>query len=359
MNRHDRFATIALAVALVAVLVSSAWLLAEDCNMNGTEDQCDLSCGPTGGACDLPGCGSSQDCNANGVPDECDTVAPRRQDARDWCADAQPVGPGRVYFSAGVPFLWVTNDGMASCGLPGPSLDVWYRYTPAANGSVTISLCGSTFDTVLSVHTACPGTSANEAACNDDFCDFQSEVTTSVSAGQTYFIRIARNGGAAGDNDYFFMVLAGPACLDCADDCNGNGVPDECDVRDHTSQDCNGNYLPDECESQADCNSNGVQDICDITSGTSTDCNHNAILDECDSLPDCNGNGIWDDCENGVLFLAESAQLSPIGWEVPQSYTILSPPRAGSDVLITIWARGDLDMVTPPCKSEWLELYVN
>ena len=43
-----------------------------DCNGNGIEDACDLDCGPSGGPCDVPGCGESEDCNVNGVPDECD-----------------------------------------------------------------------------------------------------------------------------------------------------------------------------------------------------------------------------------------------------------------------------------------------
>jgi predicted outer membrane repeat protein len=43
-----------------------------DCNGNGIHDECDLSCGAHGGACNVPGCGQSADCQLNGVPDECD-----------------------------------------------------------------------------------------------------------------------------------------------------------------------------------------------------------------------------------------------------------------------------------------------
>ncbi|MHC4444910.1 MAG: hypothetical protein ACYTBZ_10350 [Planctomycetota bacterium] len=45
-----------------------------DCNGNGIADACDIDCGPSGGACDVPGCGASPDCNSNGVPDECDLL---------------------------------------------------------------------------------------------------------------------------------------------------------------------------------------------------------------------------------------------------------------------------------------------
>jgi hypothetical protein len=43
------------------------------------------------------------------------------------------------------------------------------------------------------------------------------------------------------------MELTGPAGH-AYNDCNGNGVPDDCDITDGTSQDVNGNAIPDECE---------------------------------------------------------------------------------------------------------------
>ena len=52
-------------------------------------------------------------------------------------------------------------------------------------------------------------------------------------------------------------------------DCNGNGVPDECDIREGNSADCNGNGVPDECESEGEPfpavlseNTTGFSDIC-------------------------------------------------------------------------------------------------
>jgi len=82
---------------------------------------------------------------------------------------------------------------------------------------------------------------------------------------------------------------------DCEPDCNTNGVADSCDLAGGTSADCNSNSVPDECEPQEDCNSNGVQDICDLTGGTSTDCTGNGTPDECE--PDCNTNGMADSCD--------------------------------------------------------------
>ena len=43
--------------------------------------------------------------------------------------------------------------------------------------------------------------------------------------------------------------------------CNGNLIPDECDLAEQTSADCNGNGVPDECESDFD--GDGLIDACD------------------------------------------------------------------------------------------------
>lgn len=52
-------------------------------------------------------------------------------------------------------------------------------------------------------------------------------------------------------------------------DCNGNGIPDECDIANcfggPLCADCNVNGIPDECE--PDCNNNGCPDGCDIAPG--------------------------------------------------------------------------------------------
>ena len=122
----------------------------------------------------------------------------------------------------------------------------------------------------------------------------------------------------------------GTACLDDAEitagapDCNGNGIPDYCDIDDTlpietmwTSSSCygspapafncyitrlgggsldlDGNLVPDDCDiagGAADCNGNGLLDSVEIAEGTSPDNNGNAILDECED--DCNHNGIPD-----------------------------------------------------------------
>jgi hypothetical protein len=111
-------------------------------------------------------------------------------------------------------------------------------------------------------------------------------------------------GDADGDDDTdqsdLGMLLATWGAL-CGPDCNGNGSSDTQDINDGTSEDCNENGIPDECElgGTEDCNSNGVPDLCDIHAGTSEDCNENGIPDECEEGwgLDCNGNGASDFCD--------------------------------------------------------------
>jgi len=89
-----------------------------------------------------------------------------------------------VYFGSTVE---ATCIGESSCGYNDKHA-VWYSLTPRRNKTVTISLCGSEFDTTLAVFDSCGGI---ELACNDDYCDLQSELTIDLIAGQTYLIRVA------------------------------------------------------------------------------------------------------------------------------------------------------------------------
>lgn len=101
-----------------------------------------------------------------------------------------------------------TNDGSASCGASDSSPDVWYEYTAAEDGTLTVGCCASAFDTVLSLHSGCPGTTANQIACNDDGCGLMSMASADVVTGDILYIRIA---GFAGSNGDYTLTLTGPA----------------------------------------------------------------------------------------------------------------------------------------------------
>jgi len=245
----------------------------QDCNSDGRPDSCDPDCNSNGtpDSCDLFA-GTSADCNSNGVPDECDLAAPVV--AQDWCANAQRLTTGVTYSGATTA---ANSDGYSSCANISP--DRWYKYISTATGSMTLSTVNAQGTVEYSVHTACPGSPANQIGCGF------STLTVAVRAGDEYRIRIA------GQTGNFSITLSGVPGF--THDCNSNGVPDQCEL---TGNDCNSNGVPDTCEVPThDCNQNGVIDTCDVVAGFSADCNSNRIPDECEV--DCNSNGSPDSCD--------------------------------------------------------------
>lgn len=140
----------------------------------------------------------------------------------DSCLGAPVVGPGLYTGSTTL----ATTDGEAPCTISGH--DVWYTVVAPATGVMHLNTCGSAFDTVLSVHSGCPGTPANTIACSDDAtgedqCQFgpsaNSAVTVEVTKGMQLHVRIA--GFSAAKGDYIFGVFMdaplNDACENAAD----------------------------------------------------------------------------------------------------------------------------------------------
>jgi len=97
-----------------------------------------------------------------------------------------------------------TFDGSGLCMT---SANIWYRYTATITGEVTINTCGSQYDTKLAVYSGigCYPTSGRLIACNDDACDWQSEVTINVNAGSSYLIEIGGYGSHKGQGVLHFI----------------------------------------------------------------------------------------------------------------------------------------------------------
>ncbi len=120
----------------------------------------------------------------------------------------------------------VVSGGVGGCAPSNPLVapvsvaDVWYRFTPSESDPYTISLCntGSPWNTVLSVHSACPDSlSSNTIACNDDAScgPGLSQITgLQLSAGVPYLIRVARS-GATGGGASFVLSVSGPPRGSC------------------------------------------------------------------------------------------------------------------------------------------------
>jgi hypothetical protein len=94
-----------------------------------------------------------------------------------------------------------------SCGYTaGISPDVFYSYTACVDGTISVSLCGSGYDTELAIFNS----SQVEIACNDDFCGLQSEIDgIPVVTGETYYIAVSGFFGGCGS---YTMSVTGPEC---------------------------------------------------------------------------------------------------------------------------------------------------
>src|SRR5438046_2775967 len=76
--------------------------------------------------------------------------------SNDSCVNALPLPLGG---SVNGTTAFATVDGSSTCGLNTP--DVWYRVdVPGCGGDLTVYACPAAYDTVISLHAGCPGTSA-------------------------------------------------------------------------------------------------------------------------------------------------------------------------------------------------------
>ena len=157
-------------------------------------------------------------------------------------------------------------------------------------------------------------------------------------------------------------------------DCNGNGVPDPDDITSGASEDCDGNSVPDECDigngDQQDCDGDGAIDLCEIADGSELDCDGNGIPDVCNvNAQDCNNNGIFDSCEieagtvadcdeNGVPdeclvapILRSDSLSGPVGYQYPVVVALSDLPPAVGTVTLRLEVLADLGEATENAEA--------
>ena len=110
----------------------------------------------------------------------------------DVFAGAIPIG--------GVPFAQngTTVSAGEEGGEPAPACapigkTVWYRFTPAANTTVTVSTQGSAFDTVLAVWRGTALGALTQVGCDDDAIAMGGAsriVNLALTGGQTYYFQV-------------------------------------------------------------------------------------------------------------------------------------------------------------------------
>lgn len=126
--------------------------------------------------------------------------------------------------------------------------DLFYTYTGSGvNENVTVSLCGSSFDTALRIFSDC--TLANEIAFNDDSCDLQSEVSFISDGTSTYIIMV--EGYSTNEGEFTMNV-------------NCEEITDYCEpVLDCTDGDLITNVTFQEINNETDCSPNGYGNYTD------------------------------------------------------------------------------------------------
>ncbi|MGB0171068.1 MAG: HYR domain-containing protein [Flavobacteriales bacterium] len=131
----------------------------------------------------------------------------------DDCANATAVGEGTFAFDNTGASTDGPTDGDANM-----ALDVWFLYTPSADGTATIHTCGSpgsNDDTVIIVYdgSSCPSAGDTGLASDDDGCaspNFNSTLDLEVSASNTYLIQLGGWNGVQGDGELYIELEAGP-----------------------------------------------------------------------------------------------------------------------------------------------------
>ena len=95
------------------------------------------------------------------------------------------------------------------------SHSVWYDFTPAGNGLLSVDTVGSSYDTVLAVFTG-PRGALSLVACNDDWVGLQSVIANlPVVAGTTYHVAaLGYNTAAFGALDFHTSFLSSLVFMD-------------------------------------------------------------------------------------------------------------------------------------------------
>ena len=263
--------------------------------------------------------------------------------ANDNCSNAAAITGATGSFSgtnvgATAEAYTLTSTGIASCATTYTYWDTWYSFTAPAgcNSTYTFSTCGS-FDTVVSVHTACPsGTVSNQVAgaCNNDGatgCAPGSTVSVPMTAGQTYLIRVATAGGsstAAGGGQAFSLTWTSTdtdldGTVDCLDGCPNDPLktaPGQCgcgvadtDTDNDGTADCNDGCPNDPLKTAPGACGCGVADTDTDGDGTA-DCNDGCPNDPLKTAPGVCGCGVADaDSDNdGTLDCNDGCPNDPL-----------------------------------------------
>ncbi|MEE2894954.1 MAG: PQQ-dependent sugar dehydrogenase [Planctomycetota bacterium] len=151
--------------------------------------------------------------------------------ANDDCAGAIAVGEGSTAFTN----VEASDSGLdmpLSCSsVNGPDVysDVWFSFEAPATGFLTVSTCGTDFDSRLALYDASCPTSTGVYGCGDDDCGDDASVATLVVESQTLLIRVAAtDDGVQGEGT--LTIDFEPIAPPCPADLDGNGSVNGADL---------------------------------------------------------------------------------------------------------------------------------
>jgi len=228
---------------------------------------CDVIAPPSGACCDNGNCFATlteADCEGqNGAwfeGNSCPSfVCPITPPSNDACTDCARVLTGVPYHGRTQA---ATGTDISSCG-DNDTLDVWNCWTADCTGRVSITTCGSLFDTTLAVYDACGG---HELACDDDGCPLspglRSMVTLDVTEGTTYSIRVAGYNGASGNYTLNVEPCRNACCLQAG--LCGFTTSAQCEA-------VGGTFLGPGSACLGDLDDNGMDDACERNRGSCCD----------------------------------------------------------------------------------------
>jgi formylglycine-generating enzyme required for sulfatase activity len=255
----------------------------------------------------------AQDSDGDGVPDASDNcpLVPNANQAdcdQNGVGDACQQSESRTTGNMGA----FGNGVFANGALPNIQPSLWpVRLTVRAVGDLnlptefaTMRLAGTVITSTLFQIGAsdCP-TTPDEATIILSSSDWNALVAASPSGSMTVSI--------VGNSLVSATQCANPftevtATFTVSPDCNGNGVPDYCDIGQGVSADCDMNSIPDECDILAgrarDCDGDGRLDICEIAFDGAADENGNCTPDACEyAIGDLGLDGAVDGKDLGYL----------------------------------------------------------
>ncbi|MFK7757188.1 MAG: T9SS type A sorting domain-containing protein [Flavobacteriales bacterium] len=139
----------------------------------------------------------------------------------DLCDGALPILCGETLEGSTTS---ATPDGTSFCGTTNSAPGVWYSLTGAGD-IITASLCGSSYDTKISIYSG----SCDDLTCvegNDDSCGLQSEEEFTANLDVDYFILV--HGFSTGTGDYSLSLTCEPIPTAPENDLCSGALPLEC-----------------------------------------------------------------------------------------------------------------------------------